>query len=383
MLNGEGGAFVNYQTFKKGTISASGDAGVSRSTLTRRGVGDIHEDLVIAGKVEFFCDCFEIVVSEKLRYVKNGEKRLSIQNTVGKLRSEYRRYFEGTAFEQKYIDEITKKDVENICFANLERYELRKKAFLGMRGILKSVFVLAYGEYWTTDNVYMRVDFKKFNDMISAAVPVEMRVHSDDTIERIMDYIAEKHQKAPKYLPAYALELQIIMGLRRGEVPPLMWSDVKEDCILISKEQITVKKSDRNEKEYFCIVHHSKTYKDRKYPLTSDLQAFLDRLRAVHEKYGIKSPYLFPADSETGVITNNTVYEFYRRMCRALEIPISRDTVKGTHSFRRNAITKAVNSSGGNVLLASQLFGNSPEVAEANYYTGLDMAEAKEILEAM
>ncbi len=34
---------------------------------------------------------------------------------------------------------------------------------------------------------------------------------------------------------------------------------------------------------------------------------------------------------------------------------IQKDLIKGTHSFRRNAITKVVNNTGGNVILASQL----------------------------
>ena len=61
-------------------------------------------------------------------------------------------------------------------------------------------------------------------------------------------------------------------------------------------------------------------------------------------------------------------------------IKISRAEIKGTHSFRRNAITDVVNSTGGNVVLASKLFGNSPEVACKNYYTGIDLNEALEAL---
>ena len=53
---------------------------------------------------------------------------------------------------------------------------------------------------------------------------------------------------------------------------------------------------------------------------------------------------------------------------------------KGTHSFRCNAITDVVNASGGNIILASKLFGNSPEVAKKNYFTGIDMQDALECL---
>ena len=160
-----------------------------------------------------------------------------------------------------------------------------------------------------------------------------------------------------------------------------MWSDIEEDYICINKEQITVKKSDSVPKEYFVIVNHTKTYKDRKFPIIMEVSDLLNKLREVHRRLGIDSPYLFPADNNCGVITNNVVYNFYRRMCRALQIPISSEFIKGTHSFRRNAITRTINQSGGNILMASQLFGNSPDVAKRNYYTGLNLSEARDVLE--
>ena len=68
------------------------------------------------------------------------------------------------------------------------------------------------------------------------------------------------------------------------------------------------------------------------------------------------------------------------RICKKLGIRICRDEIKGTHPFRRNAITDVVNASGGNIVLASSLFGNSPEVARKNYYTGIDLNVATETL---
>ena len=341
-----------------------------------------HEKGINGQASKTFKDVFEIVQSEKLRYVKDGEKRLSVMNTVGRSRSEYKRYFAGTAFERKFISDISKRDVEEVTLMNLERYDLKKKGFLSFRGILKSVFRLAFEEYWIPDNVYDRVDFKKYNDMLVRDIPIAERVHSDMEMERIMAFIHDKQKKRPNHIPSYALELQIAMGLRRGEVPPLMWSDIQNGAILISKEQLTVKKGEDNPKEFFAIVHHTKTWKDRKFPVTDEIQELLGRIHAVHERIGYGGGYLFPADNENGVITNNTIYNFYRRMCAKLNIPISRECVKGTHSFRRNAITQAVNKSGGNILMASQLFGNTPDVAENHYYAGLDLDEARTILEA-
>ena len=328
-----------------------------------------------------FGEVFEHVQEEKTKYCKDAEKRLSIENTVGRNRSEYKRFFEGTAIEDMPISEITKKDIEDITYSTLSKYSLRKKGFQSFKGILRSVFRYAYEEYLIADNTFDSVNFNKFKDMIERDVPVDERIHTDEEIGKIKEFIAKKHETNPDYLPAYALELQMLMGPRRGEIPPLMWDDIKNGYIEISKEQITSKKTPEHPKETFTIVNHTKTWKDRRFPVTDEIRDLLGRLQEAHTRLGIDSPYLFPADTDNGVITNNTVYNFYRRICKKLNIPISKDHVKGTHNFRRNAITKVVNATGGNTLMASKLYGNTPEVADSNYYTGLDMDAARDVLE--
>ena len=341
-----------------------------------------HAKSIDGAGAKTFHDLFDIVQDEKLKYIKNPEKILSVKNTITRNRSEYSRFFSGTAFEQKYVIEITKKDIEDITLYNLKRYDLTKKGFLSFRGILKSILRYAFEEYLTPDNIYERVNFKKYDDMLISSIPTSERVHSDSEIDRILDAIHQKQAKSPTYLPAYALELQIVVALRRGEVPPLMWKDTENGYISINKEQLTIKKSADNPKEHFEIVNHTKTWKDRRFPITEEIQELLDRIKAAQRLSGLDSEFLFPAQTDTGVITNNTVYNLYRRICKALDIPISRECMKGPHSFRRNAITKTVNKSGGNMLMASKLYGNTPDVAENNYYTGLDLEEARQILES-
>ena len=75
--------------------------------------------------------------------------------------------------------------------------------------------------------------------------------------------------------------------------------------------------------------------------------------------------------TENGVINNAVVYKFYMRMCKKLGIVLCREAMRGPHSFRRNGITKVTNNSGGDLILASLLFGNSPSTAKRNYYTRL------------
>ena len=336
-----------------------------------------YEKDVIGSTRKTFKDVFETVQQEKLRYVKDPEKLISVGNTLSVDRSNYNRFFNGTEFENMYIDDISKSDIEKLCFTTLEQNDLKKKAFMSMRNILSSVFKLAFEQYWILDNPYKRIDFKKYNYMLARDTAVHLRVHSSEDVERMLDFLHEKQSKKPGYIPAYALELQIIMGLRRGEVAPIMWSDISSNSIRISKEQIT----DKTNKD-LVIVYHTKTYKDREFPITSDISDFIDRLRAACDRFYPASPYLFPDDSQkNGVISNKVVYRLYERMCKKLDIEISREFTRGPHSFRRNGITRICNASGGNIYLASVLYGNSPQSASRHYYTGINLSEAKALLE--
>lgn len=256
---------------------------------------------------------------------------------------------------------------------NLKRYEMRKKAFASLRGILKSVFDYAFSEYLINDNIYNRVIFKKFNDMLIRDVPTSERVHSNDEVTAIMNELHRKQKARPKYSSVWALEMQILMGLRRGEIPPLTWDDVSDTQICICKEQLTSGND-------FIVVGHTKNYKDRYFPITTDLHNFLVRLKVRNEKYYPNSNHLFPADNKNGIITNRAVYLVYQGICQKLNIPIKDGIIRGPHSFRRNAITDVVNATNGNIIMASSLFGNTPDVATQNYYTGANLEEAKNIL---
>ena len=66
-------------------------------------------------------------------------------------------------------------------------------------------------------------------------------------------------------------------------------------------------------------------------------------------------------------------------MCKKLGIAISKEFIKGTHAFRRNAITDIINICG-SAELASELLGNSPKVALQHYYSGINTDKALEIL---
>ena len=332
-----------------------------------------------------FKDIFAKTQEENLLYVKDKEKKLSISNSNVRRSQEYNRYFKGTAFEKLDVREITKLNIEEICLYNLQKYDMRKKAFLGLRGIIKGVLSYAYSNYLIDENPYLRVDFKsrKFTNMLSDDVDIDDRDYSEEEIAKVLTYIREYEKKKPSYMVPYALELQILAGLRRGEIPPLTKSDINMDnlTIYICKEQLTVR-TKKGEGDILKIVDHTKTWKNRYFPITNELEEYFGRLFETLDRYYKDSPYLFPADTDLGVITNYMVYGFYSKMCKKLGIRIIRDVTRGPHAFRRNAESAALLKVGGNIELVTPIFGNTPTVARKHYCTSADAGKIRELLNA-
>lgn len=328
-----------------------------------------------------FADVFHLLQEQKTKYVKDTEKLFSVQNTISKNYSEFKRFFveKNTFFAKMNIEEITPKDIEDFFYSNVKDCKLRPKSIASLKALLNQTFDFAFKQNLIHENPFLRVDFEKYRYMASCPVPIEQRAYTDDDLKKFLDYLHDKQEKQKNYLPAYALELQILTGLRRGEIPPLKWTDVTADYIHIHQEQLTIKKHG-NISEHLEIVNHTKTHKNRKYPMSDDLKDLLNRLKSVHDRYYPDSVYLFPAKTDNGVISNYIVYNLYRRMIKSLGYQQTDGVILGTHSFRRNAITRTVNASNGNLVLAAEMFGNSPEVIRSNYYIGLNIEDAKTVV---
>ncbi len=327
-----------------------------------------------------FQQVYILYLQEKLTYTKNPNKKISKQNTIKRKEQCYNRYFSGTDFELKAIDQITCADIDRIIFLNLNRYNMKERAFRELCGVLNQTFDYAMRNRWIIDNPYQYIDLTKYKDMLFDMAKNDERSHTDEEIRKILELCHERQQNDPAYMPAFALEFQILTACRRGEIPPLERSDVRDGYISITKEQLTVK-AFGNEPEHWSIVPHTKNGHDRHFPIGEDLMDFLPRLYDALDQYYPNSKFLFPdPDQELGCINNNVVYRFYQRICKQLGIMICREIMKGPHSFRRKAITNGMNNSGGDAVMVSKMYGNSPKVALANYYTGFRMDNARELV---
>lgn len=329
-------------------------------------------------KIITFKDAFEYAQKFELDNV-SAERRHSKQNTIAKNASDYARFFSGTSFESKEICEIMLRDIDMVVRSILKKLNLSKKGMESIRGIINLAFKRALYMGWITSNPAERIIWKDYKKLLKEPTAIVDRAYSEEELRSMMDYVHDYQARKPRYVPAYALEFQMLTAMRRGEISPLLWDDVdfENGTIYIHRELIS-QQNKREEGE--TIVGYTKNGKARLYPL-ADLEIdLLIRLKRVHDECWADSPFLFPANTSNGCITNNTVYQFFRRMCNKLGITVSRDRIRGTHAFRRTAITEAVNNSNGNCVLAAQMFGNSPETIRKHYYVGEDIEELRDVL---
>lgn len=311
-----------------------------------------------------FKETYELILQKKLERVKDPDLKKSKETTIHIYRCEYKRFFEGTTFEQMDVSKINKHDVEDIVDYNLQRYDLRPKALKSLQGILSAVFKYAYQRYWISENLYDRIDFKEFQDGCITPTSIKNRCYSEEEILKLIEFAQERQRIDPKKSSAYAYEFQIYTGLRRGELTPIRWNDLIYDKSGIVYLNINKRMADDN-----TVVNRTKTNKDRLIPLTEKAKELIDRLVFQHKKFYPDSKYLFPTNERNGMLSYYSVYSFHETACRNLNIPISRDFIKGTHAFRRSVATDLRNK-GINPQAVSNYLGHNRMTEDLNYYVG-------------
>ena len=320
-----------------------------------------NNDIKFINHQKTFEDCWNLAMNDK-KDVKDKESRRAVTKTVERNMQSYNRYIKGTFIETMYIDEINKKHLEQIISYNGHRYDLKMHAFYQLKECICLPFNIAFDEEWIGDNPCLRINWKKcIRKYVVDDDDINQRAYSDEERKKILDAIHVQQIKYPLKMTAWACELQILMGTRVGEVPPLKVSDVQGNYVRIMKMQVL------NEKNEYVEVQHTKTHVNRIYEIDEELKEYFERLFVVLEKYYPKSEYLFPCDLESKKpVTKKQIKDFFDYQIKKLSLKKDGLTL-GLHSFRRNAITNMIEKGGKDIFAVADMFGNSPQTIESNY----------------
>ena len=324
-----------------------------------------------------FKECFYILQESKMQYIKKQADIESTKSTIKRNKADFRRFIEGTALENMYVDEVTKKDLEANILFNCQRYDLIKSSFNAMKTILSSTMRFAFTEEWIESNPYERLDFRQYKRLYDDGADTIDRMFDDIQIQKILRELEKIHSEHPAQMTAWCAHLEMLVGFRPGEAPPLLWEDIHGNYFKVCKEQIkTVSGAHMG-------VNHTKTRYNRRMPLTPRGKALLERIKAVQSVYFPDTPFLFPNTDGTDCVKKNAVYKVLQRICDRCEISLSTNARKGTSAFRKRQSTMLQKATSAE--LESRINGHSPDVAKRHYLgdDGVNMEEAVRVLDAL
>lgn len=111
------------------------------------------------------------------------------------------------------------------------------------------------------------------------------RIMTLDELNGLIKATYAQIAKHPRYMCNYAILLTCMAGLRSGELSALKWENIDDDYIHVVIAERRFDYDDHSE----IIIGEPKNHKHRHIPITDDMRALLDQIRAL----GIDSEWVF------------------------------------------------------------------------------------------
>lgn len=294
-----------------------------------------------------FKNMFDDLISYKQEIVGVSD------NTISKYQSDYKRFFADTNIEYKDIRYMNEEEVEKYIVSRIHTLKLTKRNTKDMIAYMRSTF--ERGKKEVEDNPFQYIKLEIFNKHCkkSKTKTAKERTVSDGQMEQLQNRFDYYHNKKPRYIPIYAVELATMTGFRAGELAALRWDRIKGNCIVVDLSE----KYNRVTKEYY--IDTTKNGKIREYPLTEEINELLQQIYSVEKKYGYLSEYVF--SNENGRIHGRVISDCARNACIYMGME-----AKSIHAHRRTVSSK-MKCKGIPTAIVASLMGHTEDVNERNY----------------
>ena len=276
-------------------------------------------------------------------------------STVARYNTDFKRFFEDEPFIKQDIKKLNEEKIKLFIIDSINKKKLCKKATKTLFGYIHNTILSAIinGHIKSDTMQYMAAkNFYKY--CVERKIDMDKKIVSPEDMQKFYDNLYEGYQKNPEYIPAYAVEMAMLTGMRVGELSALRWDCITDTYILVDKSE----KFDRITKEYF--VDTTKNGKSRIFPLTDEVKDLLARIKRTEMAKGFFCEWVF-ADAN-GRIHASVISSCVKNRCRMIGI-----TERGIHAFRRT-LNSRLRCSGVSATVAAALLGHTEDVNE-RYYT--------------
>ena len=300
------------------------------------------------------------------------KKLLVSDNTIVKYKADYRRFFEGTAFEVTDVNKLTSEVILSFLATTVKKKKLTYKALSALCSYIHNTLISAKTHKCLIDNpwdtVQMQLPLVKKLCKDSYNLPKD-RTLSPEEIRALSEQLHICHTKKPTFITPYAIDLAFLTGMRVGELCALRWSDI-EDGVLVVRSSEKMHRPENKPK--YRTVETTKTGKERKIPITQAIDKLLKQVGRASLGYNRDKEFIFV--NKDGRINTTSISSLLIRLCKRAGIER-----KSIHDIRRT-VNSQLRMAGANVFMAASLMGHSERVNQNHYTYDISQLEQKKQL---
>jgi len=235
-------------------------------------------------------------------------------NTIKRHHQHYKKYLLNSKLHNMPIKKIDELLLEQMCNNLVKEHNLSNKEWGNVRTIIKGMFEFAYRKRYISVNPMPNVKITvKYRQVVKKTGRTQ--TFNKDELYALYEYLDRMYMETSD-TSFLCIKLNMLLGLRVGELVAVKWEDVDDTYIHIVREEIRNQVTNQYE-----VVEHTKTNTDRFVILPDKAKKILEQIPKEHE-------YIFVRNGER-LHTRQIAYVL-EKYAERMSIP-----VKSTHKMRK------------------------------------------------
>lgn len=300
---------------------------VDAATGKRKNIKGRSEDEIITKLVDLY---YQTSYIDKLtfrnvyeQWLEHKKLTTSSVNTIVRHKQHYDRYFVSSKLDSMKFKKIDSIFLTEQCCQIIKLYNMSNKEWQNVKTILNGMYEYATAKKYIQSNIMHDVKITvKFRQVVKKSSKTE--VFNNKEIEELnayLDAMISETQDAS----FYAVRLNLLCGLRVGELTALKWSDIENMKLHVIREEVR-----NQETNTYAIEEHTKTHEDRYVTLVPKAVELLSKIQHQGE-------YVFMRDSER--LTSRQIQYVLEKYAER-----NNKIVKRSHKMRKTYASRLANA---------------------------------------